>query len=429
MDPLTPQDPQDNSQKQNVPVTPPVAPPPPVTTPGVVVPAASAQSGAGHIDLDKILLPKKEVPGQTPLSAQRINAGALLEQEIAAGSLGTDTEQARVEEKAAEAKSVTASTPTPTEETLVKPLETFQRDIESVVQHDNVSVLSIATAEANRRATTGEEEPAAKKERTRSTLLNIAMIAGGLIFLIGASGALAYLLVRTSPVPIATTNTGSSTFISVDAVKEITLTPDEPRQQVMANLGAARQATSLSLGLISQLVVSESSTTPSGSVVSPLSAQDFLTLIAPNIPATLARSLKPDYLLGVHVYNGNQAFILVNVYSYEEAYSGMLAWEPYVSQDLAPLFTYTPSPRIPEQGLATTSSNPANQFIQTGFVDKIVENHDARVLQNQYGDIYLLWTFLDRNTLVITTNDATLREVISRLKNAPITPIPSAQTQ
>jgi len=49
---------------------------------------------------------------------------------------------------------------------------------------------------------------------------------------------------------------------------------------------------------------------------------------------------------------------------------------------------------------------------------------DARVLQNQYGDVYLLWTFLDRNTLVITTNDATLREVISRLKEAPITPIP-----
>jgi UDP-N-acetylglucosamine transferase subunit ALG13 len=57
-------------------------------------------------------------------------------------------------------------------------------------------------------------------------------------------------------------------------------------------------------------------------------------------------------------------------------------------------------------------------------VDKIVENHDARVIQNNTGDVSLLWTFIDRNTLIITTNDATLREIISRLQTAPVTPIP-----
>lgn len=432
MDLLTPPDP-DNKTPESKPVTPPAAP----ITPGVVVPAAPAsvpppqnpvQSGAGHVDLAKILLPKKEVPGQTPQSAQRVNAGALLEQEIAAGSLGTDTQQARVEEKAAavkaaEPKPAAAPTPAP-EESMVKPLETFQRDIESVVQHDNVSVLSIATAEANRRSATGEEEPATKKEKTRSLLQNIAMIGGGLIFLVGASGALAYLVTRPTSVPVASTATALTPFISVDAVKEITITSDEPRAKVMASLDAARQATSLSLGLMSQLLVTESSTTPNGSTAVPLAAQDFFTLLAPNIPGALARSLKPDYLLGVHVYNGNEAFVIVNVYAYEEAYSGMLAWEPFMPRDLAPLFTYSPSPRIPEQGISTSSANTKSQFLQTGFVDKIVENHDARVLQNEYGDVYLLWTFLDRNTLVVTTNDATLREVISRLKQAPITPIP-----
>ena len=376
------------------------------------------------IDIDSILLPKKEVPGQTVDSAQRINAGALLEQEIAAGTGGTDTQQQHAEAKAAEEAKPAEPAPKKEEE-LVKPLETFQRDIESVVQHDNVSVLSIASAEANRRSATGEEEPETKKEKTRSLLQNIAMIAGGLIFLVGASGALAYLATRPTSVPVAGTATPVTPFISVDAVKEITITPDESRDTVLAGLDAARQATSLSLGLMSQLLVTESSTTPSAPP-SALSAQDFFTLIAPNMPAALARSLQPDYLLGVHVYNGNQAFVIANVYSYEEAYSGMLAWEPYMQQDLAPLFSYTPSPHI-NGTVATTSPNPANQFIQTGFTDAIVENHDARVLQNQYGDIYLLWTFLDRNTLVITTNDATLREIISRLKTAPITPIPAAQ--
>jgi hypothetical protein len=383
-----------------------------------------AQSGAGHIDMGSILLPKKEVPGHTPDSAQRINAGALLDQELTAGALGTDTAQAKVEEKAAEAKPALAPATPVAEETLVKPLETFQRDIESVVQHDNVSVLTIATAEAERRSATGEEEPETKKEKTRSFLWNALMVTGGLIFLVAASGALAYLVTRSTSVPLAVTVNPSTPFISVDAAKEITVTADESRQNIMASLDAARQATSLSLGLMSQLVVTESSSTDSNAPATVLSAQDFFTLIAPNIPATLARTLQPDYLLGVHVYNGNQAFIIANVYSYEEAYSGMLAWEPFLQQDLAPLFLFSPTPRIPEQGIATTSVDSTQQFTKTGFVDKIVENHDARVLQTQFGDIYLLWTFLDRNTLVITTNDATLREIISRLKEAPITPIP-----
>ena len=383
-----------------------------------------AQSGAGHIDLTKVLLPKKETPGQTVDSAQRINAGALLEQEIAAGALGSNTQQSHVAE-VAEAKQT--ATPTPAvEEPLVKPLETYQRDIESVVQHDNVSVLTIATAEANRRTATGEGNPETKAERSRSLAFNIAMIAVGLVFLIGASGALAYLVTRQTSVPIAATATPASSLITIDAVKEITITPDESRSTVMSQLDAARQATSLSLGLMGQLLVTESSTTPSGTTVQVLPSESFLPLIAPNIPAALARAFKPNYLLGVHVYNGNQAFIVANVYSYEEAYSGMLAWEPNLQRDLSPLFNYTPTQHIPEQGVGTIATG-TNQFIQTGFVDKIVENHDARVLQNSTGDIYLLWTFLDRNTLVITTNDATLREIISRLKNAPITPIPAGQ--
>jgi hypothetical protein len=384
-----------------------------------------AQSGASHIDLAKVLLPKKEEPGHTVDSAQRINAGALLEQEMSAGALGSDAAQTHVAQ-VAEAKQATPASAPAVEESLVKPLETYQRDIESVVQHDNVSVLTIATAEANRRNATGEGNPETKTEKARSMAFNIAMVLGGLVFLIGASGALAYLVTRQTSVPVAATATPTSSLITIDAVKEITITSDETRSTLMSQLDAARQATSLSLGLMGQLLVTESSTTPSGTTVEAIPAETFFPLLAPNIPAALARTFKPDYLLGVHVYNGNQAFIIANVYSYEEAYSGMLAWEPNLQRDLSPLFNYTPTAHIPEQGIAPVATG-TDQFIQTGFVDKIVENHDARVLQNATGDIYLLWTFLDRNTLVITTNDATLREIISRLKNAPITPIPSAQ--
>jgi len=380
------------------------------------------QSGAGHIDLNAILLPKKETPGKTVLSAERINAGVLLEQEVAAGTDGTHAEEAP--QTAAPAPASPAKPAV--EESSVASLETFQRDIEKVVTEDKVSVLSIATAEANRRSgsSLSGAEPAAQTKA--SFWRNTAMIAAGVLFLVAASGALAYLVTRPTSVPGASPDsTSAAPFISVDAVKEITITPDETRDQVMNSLNAARLATSLPLGLMAQLFVTESSTTASGDTVAPLGAQDFLTLMAPNLPASLARAFEPSYLLGVHVYDGNQAFMILSVYSYEQAYSGMLEWEAHMEQDLLPLFSYTPSPRIPEEGVATTSAaTSSQQFIQTGFVDKILENHDARVLENSSGDVYLLWTFLDRNTLVIATNDATLREIIARLKNAPIVSVP-----
>jgi hypothetical protein len=412
MDLLTPPEP---DKKEDAPAT-----------PGIVIPAAPsapAQTGAGHVDLDKILLPKKEVPGQTPLSAQRVNAGALMEQENAAATLGTHANDTPAQMAAAVKPPAEPAPQAPESE--VKQLETFQRDIESVVQGENLSVLSIATAEAERRA--GAALPGESADSAQAqlwTVRNIVLIAGGVLFLIAASGALAYLVTRPTSVPVVATASPSTPYITVDAVKDITITQAEQRSDVMNSLNAARQATSLSLGLMSQLLVTESSSTPGGDVLTVIQAQDFFTLIAPHIPSALARTFLPAYLLGVHEYNGEQPFIILKVDSYEAAYSGMLAWEPYLAQDLLPLFNYTPTQHIPEQNIATTTPSPASQFIQTGFVDKIVENHDARALVNSTGDIYLLWTFIDRNTLVIATNDATLREIISRLKEAPITPIP-----
>jgi hypothetical protein len=371
------------------------------------------------LDLSKILLPKKETPGQTPASAQRINAGILLEQEQGA-TLLPQTPATEVPPAAADAS---ISEPTQKkEEPVVQPIETYQRDIEDLVKDKNVSVLSIAAAEAERR---GSVQPSVTQEGTsashRSLLKNSALYGLGFLLLVGASGMLAYILVR--PTAVSTPQAvPAAPFIAVDDTKDITILPSTTRGNLMSSLTAAKQATSLSLGLISRLLVNVASTTPSGPVLLPIDAQSFFTLIAPNMPQGLLLTLRPTYLLGVHVYNDNQPLLILSVDSYEQAYAGMLAWEPYMQQDLSPLFDYTPTAHIPEEGVAT--STPAPQFIQTGFVDKIVENHDARVIQNSTGDISLLWTFLDRNTLVITTNDATLREIISRLQQAPVTPVP-----
>ena len=308
------------------------------------------------------------------------------------------------------------------EESLVKPLETYRGDIEQLVQNKNVSMLSIAAAEAERRAgaKTTPEEAAAARKNILSGMRTTAMVVGGIAFIGVAAGLVAYLFLRTSTTPIP--QTLQAPFISVDETAAITVSPGESHGDLMNSLTSIQKSVSLSLGLIERELPVTASSTASGQMA-PMDAQPFLTALSPSIPQSLLLTIQPQYLLGIHVYDGNQAFLILKVDSYEQGYAGMLAWESTMYNDLLPLFIYTPPQHIPEEGVATSTPN-SPQFIQTGFTDSIVENHDARVIENSTGDIIFLWTFLDRNTIVITTNDATLREIISRLQNAPVTPIP-----
>ncbi|MDO8548119.1 MAG: hypothetical protein Q7R71_00395 [bacterium] len=412
------QDPQEKTTKQT-----------PAPTLGQVDPVRGQTSNG--VDIGKILLPKKEAPGMTTESAQRVSAGVLFDQETKAGVVGIQnpTEPPR-------ASTLPAAKP-PAEESSVKPLETYQADIEKVMQGSNTSIVSIAAAEAERRAQRGREEqigaePAVPfKERAIAFSKKFSMVLAGMALLAVAGGVIAYLALRPTTVPVAVAPT--SPFIAVDDTQTVILALNKPRDAILT-LDGARLGVNLSLGLVERLVPSIASTTEGGNTSVPLDAQTFLSTVAPNIPANFLRTIEPTYLLGVHVYDSNQPLLILRVDSYQEAFSGMLAWEFYMKNDLAPLFTYTPSPRIQTppvtDAASTASTTPPTvsaeaSFVQAVFKDNIVENHDTRVLQNDAGDIYLLWTFLDRNTLVITTNGATLREIISRLKEAPIMSVPA----
>lgn len=370
---------------------------------------------ARTIDISKIILPRKNAPSVD--SAQRINAGALLEQEQHATLPKTEKVQAPSTPPAAAIEGEG-----------VKSLETYQGDIESLVQDKNISVVAIAAAEAARRGTVslqGSAASASTMADIQSLLYKIATIGAGLILVAGAVGLLVWIL---RPAPSVTIGTAQeSPFINVDDTKVLTA----PKQNLshvgfVEALNQQRGAVSLSLGLIARLYVVESSSTPQGTeVYTPFTTSRMLGLLDPQVPEALVRSLNPTvYLLGVHSYDENQSFLILRADSYEAAYAGMLAWERTMQQSLSPLFKRTPNSHLPAQEAATSTATSTPQLIQTGFIDRIVENHDARVILDDTKELLLLWTFLDRKTILVTTNDATLREIISRLKNPSIVPLP-----
>ncbi len=274
------------------------------------------------------------------------------------------------------------------------------------------SVVSIAAAEAKRRA----DNPVLPAVLPRINLKQVGYVLGGIALLAAAGGVLGFVLTRTHTVPVAAVP--QAPYISVDDTLLVQAPTPLTRDALMSDLTAAKAQVRLPLGLIEWLYPS---TQAQDGTLQGLTSAQFIQALAPNVPAELVRTLQPAYVVGVHSYDENQAFILLGVDSYSTAYAAMLQWERTLATDLLPLFARNPSPHIQTGVQVDTSSTTPQEpvFTPGNFVDKVVENRDTRVLLNAQGDIVLLWTFFGRNIILITTNDATLREVVSRMNIAP----------
>jgi len=51
------------------------------------------------------------------------------------------------------------------------------------------------------------------------------------------------------------------------------------------------------------------------------------------------------------------------------------------------------------------------------FVDVVIKNKDVRMLTDEYEHPILLYTFADKDTIILTTNEFTLKEILDRMTN------------
>ena len=283
-------------------------------------------------------------------------------------------------------------------------IRTFKSDVEETIQSQHLSSINIALAENKRmleRIQGAEIEQKTEKRNYTILIVSAVLVIGGILAFV-----VPYFLVnRQNDAPIQ--QVASSAIITSDLEEKINI--DDLNINNIADILAERVGqSSVKLGSMKDFYLT------TGLVANEkiIDATRFLTLINAHTPPEILRTLKPEYMFGMQNYDGNQSFLILKVGSYENAFSGMLAWEIDMWSDFKSLFalpTIVPSGQI--KGIETAK-----------FQDAIYSNKDSRVVKDASGNILFLYSIIDKNTIVITTSADTLREVISRsLKGQTVT--------
>lgn len=274
------------------------------------------------------------------------------------------------------------TTPTPEQnpkETLVKPLQTYQSDVADAIRAKDESVASISLAEKKRGEDRGYVAPVDRSGSTKivAGLLGLILLGTGIfiiyITLIKKNEDLKPIVI---PKPTTLVSASKEGALNVLGLQTSSLF------QEMVREGNALGVSEGSLGAIKLVRENDTRITPA----------EFLALTGWNIPNTLARALT-DFMIGVYGKElGIEPFVILKVESFDLAFSGMLSWEKNIANDMAGLFT-------PTEGT---------------FRDGFIKNRDVRAVRDSEGNITLLYSFLDPETIVITQSSEAFVAILNQ---------------
>ncbi|PIQ92305.1 MAG: hypothetical protein COV70_00890 [Parcubacteria group bacterium CG11_big_fil_rev_8_21_14_0_20_39_22] len=291
----------------------------------------------------------------------------------------------------------------------LRPLRTYQSDVESVLKENQGSLTSIATAESNRKtklpdhqeneiitAPISEERP---KSRKWIIIISISLVVLSALLWVW------FLFQKGEKDVLITQNESSFTpLVSADIQKAIDIT-GKSGESVRNFLETEKENLSLTPATFFGMYFTKQ-TPEKTSEKQLVSSGEFLTMIGSGAPSSFLRTLDNSFMFGFYSLKQNEPFLILKPKSYENSFAGMLDWEKSIQKNIGGIF-------IDER---VDNSSTTNSFInRRQFEDAIIKNRDARVLKNQNGVIIFLYSFPDKNTLVITTTPDVYEEINDRL--------------
>ncbi|MEX0918307.1 MAG: hypothetical protein WDZ93_04090 [Candidatus Paceibacterota bacterium] len=129
-------------------------------------------------------------------------------------------------------------------------------------------------------------------------------------------------------------------------------------------------------------------------------AGEVLTVLAPNAPGAFLRAVT-DIEFGAYK---RTPFVILKVPNFDTALGGMLAWEQALDEDLEELFGTPVTATVRPTARSTTPTEPV-------FVDTVHANRDMRVLYDESAEEHLVYSFLNRTTVLITKTSGALTDI------------------
>ncbi len=133
-----------------------------------------------------------------------------------------------------------------------------------------------------------------------------------------------------------------------------------------------------------------------GAVERPATSNEFFSALDTQLSEQALRTLEDSFMIGSVTTTKNEPYLIVQSRDFDTFFTAFLAWEHFMRDDLAPLFGTVIPPEAP-------------------FTDMIVNNRSVRVLRDSSGETtLLLYSFVNKNTVVITKSEEALKIVLER---------------
>lgn len=249
------------------------------------------------------------------------------------------------------------------EKSELKGLRTLQTDAQEYIKK-GVSFAEIA-AEASKR-----QDLSSEKETTKISLKKISLISIIIVIIVGVGIGSFWLFYRKE-----------QEKQQVSLLSKPILVSDQ-QIEAKADLNSIQSALKTPIRLNNLLYISTA-----------MKPEEFFKLIKANPPSELTNSLAEKFMLSKFYLSKEWPILIFKIRSYELAFVGMLKWEKAISNNLSEIF----SP--PSSG---------------DFQDKEIQNHDTRVLYDENGNSFLIYSFINRNYLVIAQNEEPIKEIFRR---------------
>lgn len=288
-----------------------------------------------------------------------------------------------------------------TKKSALQVLRTYKLDAARIIKERKESLVSMVLAEESRHKTETDKSTTAIRVRKFHVFLSLALLAGGALLLWAIVAIVqSYQAGDLSRVERVFVHD----LLFTETQKTVVITK-ENQDAIFAPLHAELANTGASAGSVESISYVEEQPIPNiknGVEQQSITAGTFIASAKIPVSPALEQVLNAPFSIGIYHGKKMSPFLVFKILqgSYQNAFSAMIAWEPAMYGDLSPLFLLPP-----------VSLPPGNAH----FTDIVIMNKDVRMLSAMSGESVLYYTFFDKETLVITTSEDALGEIISRL--------------